>query len=422
MATAFHNPTIDDIASDDANPVLRNLRITLAYYDLSQRLAARTGGEVINWCSMACWSSKSVGTYIRGEEFPPELRGVLAEHPDINATINDVAPGAAAHDAVHDLEHVAREVLADTSQYLIVGNRIVFTEVGTVFNAFADRFPANAARADQGLEAFVAALEPGEAQPDLVAVDPATRALSTSQQGGQAWLASAARHYYEAAYAPDAKSRAELVLLGNGEIGMHEQTRLEPYLCGSLDACVTDVVSDRWKSALLERVVEHETRGRLEQRLTEVLAHLSPKLASAFQKFATRTMMTLQLPGQLVHMGRDLRAPLGAPLYPALVEELHHPTLREVFQRFRCLDTGVPHKAGIAARFHEVFDEIEEDVTGPIGFGTAASDWTSFEQRMRFILPLFRSRHQTMGLLAKPFSDEQIASIRRGVVPSGPLS
>jgi hypothetical protein len=84
----------------------------------------------------------------------------------------------------------------------------------------------------------------------------------TAQQGGQGWLASAARHYYEAAYTQDPKSRAELVLLGNGEIGMHEQTRLDPYLAGSMDASVADVVSNRWKTALLDRVVEHEARGR----------------------------------------------------------------------------------------------------------------------------------------------------------------
>ena len=74
MATALQSPPVQQIADDDAHPVLRNLRITLAYYDLSQRLAARTGGEFINWCSMACWSSKSVGTYIRSEELPAELR------------------------------------------------------------------------------------------------------------------------------------------------------------------------------------------------------------------------------------------------------------------------------------------------------------------------------------------------------------
>ncbi len=40
MATAFRSSTIEAIAGDDANPVLRNLRITLAYYDLSQLPAA----------------------------------------------------------------------------------------------------------------------------------------------------------------------------------------------------------------------------------------------------------------------------------------------------------------------------------------------------------------------------------------------
>ena len=202
MATAIQNLTIEEIAADDRDPVLRNLRITLAYYDLSQQLAARTGGDVINWCSMACWSSKSVGTYIRSEELPPELRAVLASHADVNARVSDAAPGA-AHDAADHLERVARDVLDDVSQYLVIGNRIVFAEVGSVFNAFANRFPAGTARDDRALDEFVATLSPGDAQPDRVAMDPSTRTLNTAQQGGQGWLASAARHYYEAAFTPD---------------------------------------------------------------------------------------------------------------------------------------------------------------------------------------------------------------------------
>ena len=421
MSTAISSTRIEEIAGDDAHPVLRNLRITLAYYDLSHRLAARTGGDVINWCSMACWSSKSVGAYIRSEELPPELRDVLATHADVNARVSEAAPDV-AHLAADHLERAARDVLSDTSQYLIIGNKIVFAEVGSVFNAFADRFPAGAARDDRALEDFVSALSPGDAQPDRVSMDPGTKTLTTAQQGGQAWLASAARHYYEAAFTEDPKARAELVLLGNGEIGMHEQTRLDPYLAGSLDAAVTDVVGNRWKSALLDRVVEHETRGRLEARLTEILSDLAPRLDVAFQAIATRTMMCLQLPGQLVHMGRDLRAPIGAPLYPSLVDDLRNETLRDVFQKFSCLDTGVPAPSGFMGRLREVRDDIEQDLDGPIAFGTAASDWTAYPQRMRFILPLFRSRHQTMSLLGKPFTDDQIDSIRQGVVPPGPLS
>jgi hypothetical protein len=255
-----------------------------------------------------------------------------------------------------------------------------------------------------------------------VTVDPATRRLATAQQGGQGWLAGAARHYYEAAYATDPKVRAELVLLGNGEIGMHEQTRLDPYLAGSLDASITDIVSNQWKTAVLDEVAEHAARGRVEARLTAILADLAPKLTKAFQDVATRTMMSLQLPGQLVHMGHDLRAPLGSPLYPKVVADLQHPELRGVFEQFSCLMTDVAQGQGIAARFRELCEEVEEDLEGPVAFGTAASDWTIYPQRMRFILPLFRSRHQTLDLLGAPFTDEQIRSIREGVVPAGPLS
>jgi hypothetical protein len=123
-----------------------------------------------------------------------------------------------------------------------------------------------------------------------------------------------------------------------------------------------------------------------------------------------------------VRMGHELRAPIGSPIYPAIVEELQHPALRDVFQKFDCLDTAVPKTTGLMARAREIRDEIEEDLEGPLAFGTAASDWTRYPQRMRFILPLFRSRHQTANLFGKPFTDAQIDSIQQGLVPSGPLS
>ena len=405
-----------------SNPILRNLRITLAYYDLSQRLAARTGGDVINWCSMACWSSKSVGTYIRSDELPPELRAVLASHADVNARITDAAPGAAADDGANQLERVAREVLADVSQYLVVGNKIVFAEVGGVFNAFADRFPpptppATIRRSKNSWQrSALVTLSPIGSRWILTA-----RTLMTAQQGGQGWLASAARHYYEAAYTQDPKSRAELVLLGNGEIGMHEQTRLDPYLAGSMDApSVADVVSNRWKTALLNRVVEHEARGRLESKLTEILSDLG-KLR-AFEDFSTRTMMSLQLPGQLVHMGHDLPAPLGSPLYPPIVEDLQHPMLREVFQKFRIPNRHPPRQLRLAGRLREISDKIGEHPQHHRLSGQPRRIGPIIHSGCASFFPLFRSRHQTMGLLGKPFTDDQIQSIRQRIVPPGTLS
>ena len=173
---------------------------------------------------------------------------------------------------------------------------------------------------------------------------------------------------------------------------------------------------------MLDRVVEHETRGRLESRLTAILADLAPKLAAAFQDVASRTMMSSNFLVNSSTWDAISARPSDRLCIRRSSRTSRIPTLRDVFQKFSCLETGIPHTAGLAGRLREIRDEIEQDVDGPVAFGTAASDWTRYPQRMRFILPLFRSRHQTMSLLGKPFTDEQIDSIRQGLVPSGPLS
>jgi hypothetical protein len=89
------------------------------------------------------------------------------------------------------------------------GNLKVFVEIGL---EFARYFEA----ADPA--AFVEGLRPG---------DPPE---------GQRYLRQAFARYEQARLEPDAKTRAELTLLANLEIGFHEQTRLQPEIRESLDA------------------------------------------------------------------------------------------------------------------------------------------------------------------------------------------
>ena len=51
----------------DAEPALRNLRITQCYHDLSQSMASVIGDWNVNWCTFASWASKTAGRFVRGE-------------------------------------------------------------------------------------------------------------------------------------------------------------------------------------------------------------------------------------------------------------------------------------------------------------------------------------------------------------------
>ena len=50
-----------------------------------------------------------------------------------------------------------------------------------------------------------------------------------------------------------------------------------------------------------------------------------------------------------------------------------------------------------------------------------ARDWAVLTQRMSYIVNLFRGRQRDPSLAAHPFTDEQLAVMRRGAVPPGPL-
>jgi hypothetical protein len=53
--------------------------------------------------------------------------------------------------------------------------------------------------------------------------------------------------------------------------------------------------------------------------------------------------------------------------------------------------------------------------------GSAATDWVSFSQRMRYIFELFRARQRDPKLFDPPFTAAQRQGILSGKVPEGPL-
>src|SRR5262245_3217061 len=56
-----------DAVTAIADPVLRNLRITVAYGRLANAFARRVPGGA-NWCTFATWASKQAGCTIRRED------------------------------------------------------------------------------------------------------------------------------------------------------------------------------------------------------------------------------------------------------------------------------------------------------------------------------------------------------------------
>src|SRR5687767_1475174 len=66
---ASPHPSVADVdaVASIADPVLRNLRITVAYGHLANAFAQRVPGGA-NWCTFATWASKQAGCTIRKED------------------------------------------------------------------------------------------------------------------------------------------------------------------------------------------------------------------------------------------------------------------------------------------------------------------------------------------------------------------
>ena len=197
--------------------------------------------------------------------------------------------------------------------------------------------------------------------------------------------APAGGRYAAAAGESDAATRAELILLANCQIGLHEQTRLQDDIQDAMNAPVAAFVTDGLGRLLLVRLA-FVLLGPIGIRRELVRAAIQGE----WQRVATRFSLRLSLPG-----GRVL--PLGGDWipWPSQIPEplrtLRHPELIAFLQRF---------------------DEDTERLRT-----RGAENWSRLSDRMGFICELFRAEQQNGSLFDQPFSDAARAEIGRGIVP-----
>src|SRR5262249_45530133 len=165
---------------------------------------------------------------------------------------------------------LARQVVRDVAVFIGDGNLEVFAELGPVFSGLARAVPDG---------------------PDAVTALAATLRPGVTQKGGQRLLRSALLHYAAALGEDDPERRAELMLLANGQIGLHEQIRLQPFIAGSIDAPIRDTLYDG-----IDGFVESVPR-LLRPEVASVVSRLFHPVADLAEKqwheFATKELMTL---------------------------------------------------------------------------------------------------------------------------------
>lgn len=347
--------------------VLRNFRITHSYHRLALDVRELVGSRDVNWLAFGAHASKTAGFAIRKEEVPlQEIHEALHRAPGLGP----VARLAGRALAASFVARYADRMLERTSGAISDGNLRIFADMAPVIVRFLDLVRHDRAFDRAKIEAFRATLKPGPPEED-----------------GQEILGLALAAWYQAAHEPDPKRRSEFVLLGNARMGWHEQLRVQPDIAEALGSPLRLRVGDELGHFLRQRL-----RGwpeLLRRPLLRGAHRLEPILleaaSAALKRIITRRMMRLRMPDGDVHLGRDLAAQPGSSLFP--------PELRVL---------TVPELAALAARFAP--DEAAEG-------GTGATDWADFGQRMKFIVPLFRSRQHHPALFDAPLPSGQLATM-----------
>jgi hypothetical protein len=261
-----------------SDPILCNLRITLAHYQLSKSLQLVTGANAgANFHTWAVWGSKKAGQTIRQEDtrrlrLAVELIGAgcglglvgigvmtgLGTVVVLGCLVG-IGPSLLLHWL---LSRARREVLA--------GNRTVLEDIGRVTARFVARFHDRPSPDMEELEQFLETLRPGR-----------------TESGGQALVSRAFLYYYQAIYEEDVDKKHEQMFLANCYAILHEHMRLEPYIQTSMPRPLRRLITARWLRFYLggEALTVHaDVPAETEQIFPETLRELdNPELIAFLQ-------------------------------------------------------------------------------------------------------------------------------------------
>jgi hypothetical protein len=301
------------------DPVIRNLRITECY----SRLAAAMGGDGANWCTYATWASRQAGRTIRGEDLLDRLQRELGRDAELLHPIRSFWRWLLRRGLLRPQTRLGRlmarlhtpfDAFELAGDAVARGNLKVFAEIGLVFARYLDD--------------------------GVVPTEPPL-------------LRQAFARY-------QARPSTEQMVLANLEIGLHEQTRLQPEIREAMDAAL----------APKRRLLTWPLQRKLTQLSRQVI---------------TESLMVLTLPGVVLWLGRNLEAS----------GEVVDPELRELMARYEPVPPAV-------------------DDCG-------ARDWSELPQRMHYLVHLFRAYHEEGALASPPFTPAQVERILAGELPDGEL-
>ena len=359
MSLILTQTEIETIINRD-DLVVRNLQITQGYYRLAKGLRKFMSSKNVNWFGFGTRASKTAGQALRHELMPHLMKSAMIRLAGYENTIlffNDVLDKSKPSPP-NEMHNLLAEALKRVSLLVSAGNVLIFGELAWPVSNLINTFAHDWSYDEQKLLLFSNKhLRPGSVE-----------------RNGQDHLREAFRAYLKARFETNSKRKAEYVFLGNLLIGLHEQTRVQPYIEQAM-AVPLDVLTEAHQSG--SKVANDKLIRRL---ITQT---------------GTQMMMSINLPSRSLKLGRNVVAPTGLINYPAELLVIENP---------RCL--------ALVRRF-----ETNEDTLT----GSAAHNWSSLPERMKFLVDFFRSHQQYKRLFEAPFTDEQVTVINTGGLPDGPL-
>jgi len=383
----MNTPTIEEIdrIAQLGDPIVRNLKISQCYHEISQCIAALIGPSA-NWCTFATWASKQAGQTIRQEDLLRAFQERFQLSAGVSVALEEISNHFKSIGARLQAKAFRAAVLetlnpgaafARASDEVARGNKKVFEEIGREFVRFLGIVGDDSTWDREKVARFCAALRPG---------DP---------PAGQRFLAEAFTAYYEARFLTG-KDKAESMLLANLCAGYHEQIRLQPEIIEALNAGLGNAADLKRNllTSLAPGFNRHSRWNALFDQTTNldrVLAGLIEAVNRLIRQVVTEHLMTLHLPGgEVLHLGRDL--PMH---FPEELVQISNPRLQEILTRI--------------------------DLTPDSLRGSGAEDWANFPDRMHFIADFFRVYQVRQELFDAPFTTRQVALIKSGERPDEPL-
>jgi hypothetical protein len=362
--------------------VYRNCWITYGYYDLSRSLGEYIGDNA-SWCTMARWSSATVGENLRIDVDSRRLDDVFG-HGLLKPFLG------LAQQVYRDARGVSDAAMPRT---LAQGNNFVFHEIGHAIAHFLEWFKPLA----NALSEMSDEQRTREWNEYRKGIEPFAGANEIFRPADVTWLKDGLECYFNATNPRISEAdRGQYVLRGNILLACYEQWRLDPVLKIALDPFAKHLVE--FRAAAVDTNGEAPAPGDypvayLRRRGTRwALQHESALRRWLIEKYAgilTRHWMTLNVPIDDAHNLTAIVLGKGVP----------DETANAAYRRQRRLED------------HDLTKLVAIYDHNPNPYTRGARNWGNFAERMQFIVELFLALQKNENLYAD-MTDEELAVLR----------